>query len=508
MRWSLCTLLALGGCSTIFGFQDPRPYDGDGGPDADTTHPLSIVSTTPLNGATGEQRNTVPTVTFNTALDPTTILGITMTIDGVPVIVTINLDTPTTISVHLAGTFPLLANCVVTVPTSVHNTFGDALVGGPATLSFQIRDGTWTTGHLLDASESTGTMDARNPLVGMDAAGEAVAIWEQDFTGFTAMMHNEYRSGWGTASTIDSSGVTEVLAGLYVTSAGASYAAFNQGTGVHSAIALSVGGTWNVNALDASSVADTPAVPTPTYAYWTQGGSYHFLSIAGGAPNPPQASGINTPLSVFGSTLLFGTAAPFEDLCDVGNLPTPMDNQPHTSLALTGENNILIGAWTTGPKVRGLVRSTGTNVFDIDTNATTSDVSVVADTSGRATAIWRRHDTTLPASDTVWASSAMLPAVPTWTPTRIDHTDGGVATEPNAVIGPTGEIFVVWVNASAGVSVIRYVNGQWETNKTIVYSGGSSVTHPRIATDSLGDAIVVWQATSGGHLVAMGSELF
>jgi hypothetical protein len=517
MRALLLLGVGAAGCSTIFGFKSAHPYDTDDGgstgadagarADADTSK-FAIASTTPLDSATGAQRDTVPTVTFDRTLDSSTIAGITMTVDGAPATVTVNLDAPTAISIHHAKTFPLLATCVLTIPTTVHDTAGEGLAA-PARISFQVRDGTWTTPHLLDSFAATGTLDARNPLVGLDDAGDAEAIWEQDFSGgVTWMDFNAYVGGaWAAASVIDSSPNNESSGALVVTPAGTALAAYNDSGPQVRGASATVGGAWSVNTLQ-NMLADHPPAIGRLDAYWSVGGTLWSVPIAGGAPNGPFQSGITSPIAIadtpLATRLLFATGAlVMSD--DLQASPVGISPETPTSLAVASGNGVFIGGWTTGAKVRGALLP-GT-VFDIDTNATASDLSLVADATGLATAIWRRHDTSLPATDTVWASSAPLSDTSAWTPVRIDHLDGGVATEPYAVISSTGEIAVVWVDAGAGVHVIRFIHGAWELDKEIVASGRTNVAHPRIAVEALGEAIVVWQETVSSHLVIEASEL-
>lgn len=159
MRWS-ALLVCLVGCRGA----------------ADEPAPFEVASTVPADGATGVRADAVIEVSFTGDADPASIVATTfrVTCDGVPVAGAITYDAETrTATFSAERRAPLLAGCEVVLDRGIRGVDGGALAQD-VSWTFHVTDGTWSPG----ASLATGAFtDAPEPDVGVDASGNAVAVW-------------------------------------------------------------------------------------------------------------------------------------------------------------------------------------------------------------------------------------------------------------------------------------------------------------------------------------------
>jgi hypothetical protein len=120
----------------------------------------------------------------------------------------------------------------------------------------------------------------------------------------------------------------------------------------------------------------------------------------------------------------------------------------------------------------------------------TPDLAVT--TSGEALAVWLRSPDRGTPPQEIWAS-AFLPSRSWDAPAQIEPTDGAVwVNPPRVALDTRGNALVVW-NRDNEVVAKRFVGGGgWTASEQIGLGGGSEV-----ATDAQGNALAVWAQPAG-----------
>ena len=135
---------------------------------------------------------------------------------------------------------------------------------------------------------------------------------------------------------------------------------------------------------------------------------------------------------------------------------------------------------------------------------------VVADAAGNAVAVWGQSNLTAGSSSIQsrrftpgvgWSSARVIDAVANWGGQDILGVSGSIVA-----MNPAGDAFVVWnrdLNYGVGsqIMVVRSVRGSdWGTPVAIGRPVESRGPIPDVATDSMGNAIVVWSRYTGSVL--------
>lgn len=160
---------------------------GDNPPPGGGTGGLTIESSAPAQGATDVDRGVQPQLTLSAAVDPATVamaspLG------------------PVQAAVTAQGTQVNVAPALRLLPATPYTV----QVGNGPALTFTTRDGAWSA---APTRLNTGTVDAEEPDIAMDARGNAIAVWWQ----MDGVMRNIWASryergtGWSAPFTIEQS---------------------------------------------------------------------------------------------------------------------------------------------------------------------------------------------------------------------------------------------------------------------------------------------------------------
>lgn len=180
----LSASLLLASCGGSDGPQaEPAPSEPPPGPAPE----LTIQSSTPARDATGVDRGVQPQLTLSAAADPATV---TLS----------NAAGAVTAAVTALGTQVTVAPALRLLPATSYTV----RVGEGPTLSFTTRDGAWSA---APPRVNAGNLDAEEPHVAMDAAGNAIAVWYQ-LDGATRNIwasRYERATGWSVPATIDQS---------------------------------------------------------------------------------------------------------------------------------------------------------------------------------------------------------------------------------------------------------------------------------------------------------------
>jgi len=173
---------------------------------ADTTAP-TISSTTPAASATSVARNSVVSATFDEDIFATTVDAASFTlaksgsVDGA-----VSFDGVTNVATFTpSNELAVLANYTVTLSTAITDLSGNPLATD-YNWSFTTAEGAWSTAALI-TDDNTAGHDAFTPQIGLDANGNAMAVWTQSDGSVVSVWANRYNAGtstWGTAVVIES----------------------------------------------------------------------------------------------------------------------------------------------------------------------------------------------------------------------------------------------------------------------------------------------------------------
>jgi hypothetical protein len=176
-----------------------------------TAAALALVSSYPIDGATGMARTIAPTLNFSAALAPSTAIPANITLLGTA--------GPDPIRAAAAGDVLTvtpqpkllpLASYTLTASTAVRGANGEQLPAAVG-MTFTTADGAWQDGGLL-APESTG--ETFDPRVAMSANGDAIALWRQTDGTHWWTRSRRYIAGSGWGDVIDMEAGTTLPAPL------------------------------------------------------------------------------------------------------------------------------------------------------------------------------------------------------------------------------------------------------------------------------------------------------
>ncbi len=122
---------------------------------------------------------------------------------------------------------------------------------------------------------------------------------------------------------------------------------------------------------------------------------------------------------------------------------------------------------------------------------------IAIDASGNALAVWSRYDGT---SENIWANR--YTAGSGWGTAGLIETDNaGPATVPQIAFDASGNALAVWQQSDGlrrNIWSNRYSAGTgWGTAELIEWNNAADADNPQMAVDGTGNAVVVWQQSSG-----------
>lgn len=450
-----------------------------------------VTSTTPADKATGVDTATKVTATFAENMLGTSIDSSSFTLS------TANGATPSSVSfdgsTNIATLTPnsplgLLQTYKATLANSIANLIGTKIT--ETNWSFSTRDGTWATAEFIEHDNSYGS-DARNSRIGIDANGNAVAIWNQAISGASSSVwasHYTAGSGWSAPIAIETgSGANNMYQlNLAVANNGDAIAIwlnFNGSSKYEIWSNRYVAGTGWGSAEKIGASFDLPGeLPIDlamndkgdVFVIWRRNNgvnetiySNHYIVGSGWAT----ATEINT----FSSDALEPTIA----MDSAGNAIAVW-----RSLA---SNKLYYTQYITGSGWQ-----TTTEIFYSDAYGTGKLPDIAMNADGKAILVWR---STRAAASYFDGSS--------WGSVQSFNVGIFSAEKPKAAIDTAGNAFVVWnqVNDSAThyMHSSRYVVGTgWLTPEVIDKSGSKAFNKDhQIKMDGNGNALVIWSDDIG-----------
>jgi hypothetical protein len=385
---------------------------------------------------------------------------------------------------------------------------------------------------------------AWNPQVALDAAGDAVAVWEF-YDGAHWIVQTAARpvgGAWQASVNLSTPGQDAREAHVAIGPAGDAVAVWRRSNGANWIVQTAtrpVGGAWQAP-VDLSAPgrdADQPRVAIGTgglaYAVWTRltgPDSDHATSTVQAAARPTANSAWQAPV----------------DLSAPGQVAWP----PHVAIDPAGD---AVAVWDRYNGANWIVQAAARSALavtrfwqpPVDLSApgqNADDMQVAIESAGKAVAVWERFNgasemvqaATRPAASGAWQAPVDLSA------------PGRDADQPRVAIGPAGLAIAVWedgnfpnstvqaaarpagaawqppvtlspprtanpqVVITAGLAIAVWedangtdwtvqaatrpaASGAWQTPITLSAADQNNALSPQVALDSAGDALAVWQ---------------
>lgn len=354
-----------------------------------------------------------------------------------------------------------------------------------ATLPF---GGSWTSPVQI----STPGEDSRTPQVGVDDAGNAVAVWRGGNNIIQAATLPFGGSWTAPVSLSAAQPLSDPLPQVAVDPAGDAVAVWVFASGANNfiqAAKLPFGGSWTaaVNLSVVSTLVNHPQVAIDpsgnAVAVWERFNGSNFIIQA-------------ATLIPFSN----GWSAPF-DLSALGQ------NSFEAQVSLDAAGNaviIWINSTTNTIQASTLPFNTGTPTSPVDIAPGLDSPQVAVDPAGNAVAVWFGAE----GGNSVIFSST-LPFGGSWTtPVRISAL-GEDATSPQVVVDPAGDAVAVWSRFNGTHFVIQLAVlpfGETWTSPVNVSASNVDSFEPQLGIDDAGNVVVVWNRFNGTNFVVQASS--
>jgi hypothetical protein len=351
--------------------------------------------------------------------------------------------------------------------------------------------GSW--GAPIDLSGASG--NAESPTLAVDPAGDAIVAWKLRLAGSEAIEVSYKPAGgsWGAPEAIEFGAAVVETPAVAIDDAGDAALIWRQGVGGNHVILASsrpAGGSWQSPLAISSSALNAEA---PDVA----------MSASGTATAVWQSSSGATSV-VESNVLPLGGSWTGEEAI---SLPATVTEPPHVVVnPTTGDITAIWSRSGTGlvAEVASRPAAGGWQAPEqISTPALEAHAPVVAvDSAGDAVAAWYRFDGSVGSVE-----GAVLAAGGAWaSPVRMSPV-GAEAEAPQVAMSPAGAAQVVWSgwNESTHNYVLRTTslraNGTWQASSPISLEGEEAYG-PHVALDHSGHSVVVWNGE-----VPLGAEI-
>jgi PKD domain len=392
--------------------------------------------------------------------------------------------------------------------------------------------------------------DAGEPQVAVDAAGDAVAVWSREDGAHHVVQAASRPAGgsWSPPEDLSAPGRDALEPRLAVNAAGDAVAVWQRSNGSRTVVQSAsrrAGGSWStpVDLSDATWNADEPAVAvSPTgeaIALWSRYDGLRDIvqsaigtvgrawgpgvnrSAPGGNGRQPQVvldpagDAVAVWIRYDGSDYIVqsserpagGSWGPAVDVSPEGEATT----EPQLDVGPAGQ---VVAVWTRLEAAVGTIEASAKALGgpwpkpdDLSPAGQDAEAPQVAvGPTGEAVAVW----VSAAAAPTQYAQGAVLPPGGAWsTSTDLSAFDES-AEEPHVAIGPDGTAVAVWAQKSgapaATKSSTKAPGAPW--GPAVQISGyGAGAAGPRIAFDPLGDAVAVWTHVSDFKVLVQAAGL-
>jgi hypothetical protein len=366
-----------------------------------------------------------------------------------------------------------------------------SLSSAAATLSVGGAGKSWSAATLISSGDTL--RSPSYPQVGIDSAGNALTVWQEETAGTVrrnAVWARRSVAGgaWSAGGTIDQAVGGAVQPQLAITPAGKAVITFVQSTansgGGTQVVANRFDGSWgSAKRLDVDIFG---RASDPHVAVGPDGAATVVFTLPDTAArvwaNGSDAAGNWSVAGVVG-----GSPADSAQIAVAGNGQAIMTwLQPNgvgtTGRSLWASRNLGAG-WSTPLKIAA------------DGDAV-SPIHVVADAAGNAMAVWQQAL----ASRAATRATRLNAATGLWSPVVTLNDPAKNAFEPVAAMDANGNVMVLWYDDQA-VMASRFVASTRSWGAAAAVQPGATVAQelPHVAVDGAGNAIAVWLQASPGN---------
>lgn len=467
----LCT--AMASCGQDWR-KDPVPP-----PPPDLTPP-AVVSTDPLDGATGVSPNPAVSVTFSEPVQLWTLTAaFHLTADGVDVPCIAVLDGTTATFTPGPGVPPPshAAQYTATIDPGVRDEAGNR-TGIPYQWSFTSADGAWAAEDLVDGG--VGYVSA--PQVAVDGAGNSFALWVQNdgFLWDDAVARRHVRgSGWQASAPVEQAIGYAASPQLCANGSGVCFAVWlHDGQVMTNRYAPATG--WGTEMVLDNQTSTAPQIGLDdsgnAVAVWFRGTELRTARYSNGTG--------------WGTASSLGTYPSFVSLLrlavnPLGSAVATWVQNANPGYTLRARRFDPASGWAAAEAIR------------TPATATLGGNQVAIAPSGAVFAVWSE---TLSGISSIW-SERFVPGQGWRTPELVETDDAGNALNPQVQADRSGNALVVWQQAFGGPAAVmanRFdeAMGSWSGAVT-VQASTEAASRVRLAMDQAGHAIAVWTQASG-----------
>ena len=423
--------------------------------------------------------------TFSEAMDPATINSTTFLVerDGVSVSGQVAYDPENRVAqFQPESRLSLLAAYTATITTAVTDVGGTQLAS-EHTWGFTVREGVWGTAVLIE-TENAG--DAKAPQVAFDGEGNATAVWLQSDGTRDNVWANRFvvGSGWGTPQLIENDNAgAAVDPQVGVDDAGNAIAVWSQSDGTRDNLMSNrfvpgTGwGTAQVIETDNTGPAIKPQVSVDAagnaVAVWLQWDSSDY----------------NVLTNRFVPGTGWGTAERIDSESRSGYTPDVAVDEAGNAIVVWAQadgtrNNIWANRYSPA-------FGWGTAQLLETDNSTANGPRVVVDAAGNAIAVWAQ-------GGDVWTNRFMpgngwgiAAAIDTYDAIASPEIDGDANGNVIAIWSPF-EGTTYSIRAKVYVPEIG-----WATAELLETDDAGPALSPNVALDAMGNAVAIWQQSDG-----------
>ncbi len=349
----------------------------------------------------------------------------------------------------------------------------------------------WGTAELI---ETDNTGNAYSAHIAIDAAGNALAVWEQHDDLHSNIWSNRYTfgSGWGTPELIETDNTGDAHSSdIAVDATGNALAVWFQSDGMRYSIwsnRYTVGSGWGTPELIETDNAGDAL--SPQIAIDASGNALSVWRQSDGSRD-------NVWSNRYSAGIGWGTPELIEtDNAGDAQYPAIAFDAAGNALTLWRQSdgsryNIWSNRYTAG-------NGWGTpELIETDDAGDALLPQIAFDAAGNALAVWSQYGGT---TFDIWSSRYI--AGNGWgTPELIETDDAGSAMAPQIDIDTAGNAMAVWQQHDgfrANIWSNRYTAGSgWGTPELIVIDSPGNAGGFDIATDAAGNALAVWNQSDG-----------
>lgn len=394
-------------------------------------------------------------------------------------------------------------------------------------------------------------VNSDQPAIAVDLTGNAQALWQGD-DGSNYIIQSSSKSllgGWSDPVNLSDSGQTAQSPSVGVDATGNAVAVWSRYDGWSSVIQSAQCpylGSWTspVNISDTGLNADSPklslhqnGIVSNAVAVWHRYNGYNFIMQAasllnGGSWTSP------TNISVSGQDALvpvvavdtFGNAAGVCSRFDGSNftsraasylsnqtwspsfiISTPGSTASQQSIGMDGSGNSVI-AWSYYDGTSNVIQVSYLHFGDgwsapvtISTSGSDAYIpQVAAHSDGSAVVVWTGFD-----GSNYVAHAAMMDVNQNWSAPVILSTEGGDVNNISVAASILGDVVAVWDKTDGEISVIETAtlpkNGTW-SQATQISAEGHFAYLPVVAVDSLSRPTALWLEYDGTNSFVFGSS--